>query len=657
MNTSLTKSHPLRASTTYLSMAALLLMSFILGGSECSESSASNTPVSSYTQINGSSSSVERSTQSDSAPQTDDPRGAQVGVDEHRDPSTTPESSHTDSHTPQTDTPDTPGSSHADTEDMDESGQCRNDAQCGANKDCVQGVCVFTGPLRFTLVWHEGTDLDIHVVTPSGAKLWYRNRNIADGGRFETDACIGSACATAEGPLIESVFWGEEPTHGTYQFWVVNYSGTQSVPFTFDVNHDGERSTHSGTVQASRNAESQRFTLTYGDGTEPANFTTVADVIPTSCSTTSVMGLSQQLIDELNCVQPGAMKSFAGAPGIQIRSAVLPFMQTPATNALITTTSGGGSMTISSALRTIPQQLLLYRWYRTGRCNIRLAASPGRSNHNGGLSIDTPDYSNWRQRLTNRGFRWFGSRDAVHYDYRGGGTSDIRSNSVLAFQRLWNRNNPDDRIAEDGSYGPDTERRVKESPAAGFRQGASCGSPNSLTSWFYPNVEWWIDAGDWMRVSTILPADIGYVEYLVNGEIVQTATREDGPNFDTAFGLSKEAVNTITIRGYDHEGRLAASATGWVAVESDALISVRPRGADIYEFSLDRTADKVKETAVLFNDEPVVDDRRRVEREMDLSVFSHVPIDLKTKSYERSLSIGLFDHDDRLMRTIEFELP
>ena len=46
---------------------------------------------------------------------------------------------------------------------------------------------------------------------------------------------------------------------------------------------------------------------------------------------------------------------------------------------------------------------------------------------------------------------------------------------VKAFQRLWNRNHPEDVISVDGAYGPQTEARMKLSPAAGFPKGAICG--------------------------------------------------------------------------------------------------------------------------------------------------------------------------------------
>jgi hypothetical protein len=71
---------------------------------------------------------------------------------------------------------------------------------------------------------------------------------------------------------------------------------------------------------------------------------------------------------------------------------------------------------------------------------------------------------------------WFGSGDVVHFDYKGSGTQDIRSISVQAFQRLWNRNNPGDTIAEDGEYGTNTESRLQRSPSTGFPKGATCAA-------------------------------------------------------------------------------------------------------------------------------------------------------------------------------------
>jgi hypothetical protein len=67
----------------------------------------------------------------------------------------------------------------------------------------------------------------------------------------------------------------------------------------------------------------------------------------------------------------------------------------------------------------------------------------------------------------------------VHFDYTAGGTVDLRPESVLAFQKLWNLNNPGDKIGEDGSYGPQTAARIAKSPVDGFAKGSTCVAQSS----------------------------------------------------------------------------------------------------------------------------------------------------------------------------------
>lgn len=193
-----------------------------------------------------------------------------------------------------------------------------------------------------------------------------------------------------------------------------------------------------------------------------------------TCSTTAVKGLSQQLVDEIECLKPGTLKSIAGITNVSLGSAVFPYLQTPAANTIPKiVTARGSTLTINSALRTLPQQYLLYEWYLQGRCGIALAAAPGNSNHESGLAVDIDDHAGWQTYFESRGWKWFGSSDPVHFDYVAGGI-DLRSLSVLSFQKLWNENNPNDLIAEDGAYGPDTEKRLQESPIGGFKKGAPC---------------------------------------------------------------------------------------------------------------------------------------------------------------------------------------
>jgi hypothetical protein len=202
---------------------------------------------------------------------------------------------------------------------------------------------------------------------------------------------------------------------------------------------------------------------------------TVATAVAQSCTTTAVKGLATQLVEEIQCMRPGTFMRIDGKPGLALGSAVFPYLQTKAAQGLIAAQQARGvTMSINSALRTLPQQYLLYRWYQTGRCGIGLAASPGTSNHEGAIAVDIDDNAGWRTSMQGKGFRWLGASDPVHYDFVGAGTVDLRGLSVKAFQRLWNRNHPADLIAEDGAYGADTAARLAQSPSGGFAKGADC---------------------------------------------------------------------------------------------------------------------------------------------------------------------------------------
>jgi MYXO-CTERM domain-containing protein len=188
-----------------------------------------------------------------------------------------------------------------------------------------------------------------------------------------------------------------------------------------------------------------------------------------------VKGLSTQIVDEIECIKPGSFDRIDNIPKASLGAAVFPFLQTPAKKALAAAIAArSATMTINSAFRTVAQQYLLYAWYKSGRCGIGLAATPGTSNHEQGLAVDIQDNGGWNSHLSKQGFKWLGSSDPVHFDYAGGGTVNWSGLDVEAFQRLWNRNHPSDTIAVDGDYGPDTEKRLVKSPIGGFPIGAVC---------------------------------------------------------------------------------------------------------------------------------------------------------------------------------------
>ena len=201
----------------------------------------------------------------------------------------------------------------------------------------------------------------------------------------------------------------------------------------------------------------------------PARAQTVADLAARGeCSTAGLEGLSRQLAEAQMCLRPGAFVEFAPHAGITLTSSrIHPYLQASARDALWAA-AARTPIRVNSAFRTLADQYVLYH---SGGCG--LAAEPGRSNHQTGRAVDVADYASVRSSLERAGCTWLGSSDPVHFDCPG---TDRRSDAILAFQRLWNANHPEDRIDEDGLYGPQTASRLGRSPARGFATGA-CAPP------------------------------------------------------------------------------------------------------------------------------------------------------------------------------------
>jgi peptidoglycan hydrolase-like protein with peptidoglycan-binding domain len=53
-------------------------------------------------------------------------------------------------------------------------------------------------------------------------------------------------------------------------------------------------------------------------------------------------------------------------------------------------------------------------------------------------------------------------------------------NILIAFQQLWNQNNPDAQIGEDGGFGSQTEDALNRSPAQGFAKAPRDDNPRTL---------------------------------------------------------------------------------------------------------------------------------------------------------------------------------
>jgi hypothetical protein len=195
---------------------------------------------------------------------------------------------------------------------------------------------------------------------------------------------------------------------------------------------------------------------------------TVQQAAASSCATSAVAGLTSQLVRVLEEMSPGVFTDFEGTDGLNMAEGAEHHLQTAAVTTLrAVQRARNRPMQITSALRTLPQQVLLYQWFRTRRCNIKIASRPGSSNHQAGAAVDVADAPAWRPFFARNGWRWLGRKDPVHFDFLAGDASQ-KTKAIEAFQRLFNRNNPQRTIALTGVYDAATERAVLSSPASGF---------------------------------------------------------------------------------------------------------------------------------------------------------------------------------------------
>jgi MYXO-CTERM domain-containing protein len=197
------------------------------------------------------------------------------------------------------------------------------------------------------------------------------------------------------------------------------------------------------------------------------------------CSTAGGEAISRQLIAEMLCLAEGRLVRF-DHPNVTLTSSrVHPYLSPEGRDALYRAAESG-EIRINSGLRTLSDQYLLY-----AGCSV--AATPGRSNHETGRAIDVDNWSARLTALTRAGFTHpLPDTDAVHFESAG---DDLRSLSVLSFQRLWNANHPEDVIAADGITGPQTLARLARTPAEGFATSIVCMPPAPPTDAGMPPVD------------------------------------------------------------------------------------------------------------------------------------------------------------------------
>jgi hypothetical protein len=118
------------------------------------------------------------------------------------------------------------------------------------------GLNLGTGDVQVTVLWADGNDLDLHVVDPAGAEIYFSNPHSPSGGTLDHDDTAG---CTSSGTHAENVFWptGAAPP-GRYRVFVKNYGSCGSPSqYSLRVTVGGRVViTATGSIAATEGAES-----------------------------------------------------------------------------------------------------------------------------------------------------------------------------------------------------------------------------------------------------------------------------------------------------------------------------------------------------------------------------------------------------------------
>lgn len=200
----------------------------------------------------------------------------------------------------------------------------------------------------------------------------------------------------------------------------------------------------------------------------------VADGL-SDCSTTEVRGLSTQILHQLHCDHPGVLDEIHSIEQLCMSSSLLPYLDRLAVRALRTAVNQStDSFSVTSSLRTLAEQYVLYQWSSYSRCgHTETEHQPGSSEHMKGVAVDILQYQQFKQLASKIQFHWQGDSNPTRFSFSGS-TFDIQGALIRSFQKLWNTNHPTEKVVEDGVYGPQTEAALRRTAANGFRQIPTC---------------------------------------------------------------------------------------------------------------------------------------------------------------------------------------
>ncbi len=128
-------------------------------------------------------------------------------------------------------------------------------------------LLVGTGDVQVTVTWDSDSDVDLHVVDPTGWEVYWANRQVPSGGELDLDS---NAACSIDGVRNENITWaaGTAPQGGyvvRLDYW--SSCSVFETNYTVLVNNGGEISIHHGTFTGPGDQGG------FGSGVEIAAFT------------------------------------------------------------------------------------------------------------------------------------------------------------------------------------------------------------------------------------------------------------------------------------------------------------------------------------------------------------------------------------------------
>lgn len=128
----------------------------------------------------------------------------------------------------------------------------------------------------------------------------------------------------------------------------------------------------------------------------------------------------------------------------------------------------GASQGINSAHFSLIAQAMLYNQKQRELID-NLVGYLGKSDYHNGASLDIEEWADVKSLMTSHEWKWvYGDKNPMHFDCISDQIRDIRPNSIKAFQKLWNKANPNKQIPEDEDLKDKTLDCIYNSPGEGF---------------------------------------------------------------------------------------------------------------------------------------------------------------------------------------------